>query len=150
MSDTPCMRSITVGRAAILTFAITGSGFAICPIAAAAPSGEVALCFDGDVRVSAWQASQADARRDLIPGTLNMNATDGLAGPKQAYFHWRNLTTGAAGEAHGDGSGTAGASTFNVVTGPGQVEITTEYGGRSGFFWNDKNLAQCTGTVTVI
>lgn len=101
MSDTPCMRSITVGRAAILTFAITGSGFAICPIAAAAPSGEVALCFDGDVRVSAWQASQADARRDLIPGTLNMNATDGLAGPKQAYFHWRNLTTGAAGEAHG-------------------------------------------------
>ena len=147
MSDTPSMRSIPVGRAAILTLAVVGSGLVTCPIAAAAPSGETALCFDGDVRVSAWQASQADARRELIPGTVNMNATDGLAGPKQAYFHWRNLTTG---EAHGDGSGTAGASTFNVVTGPGQVEITTEYGGRSGFFWNDENLAQCTGTVTVV
>lgn len=150
MSNTPPMRSISVGHAAIVTLAVVGSGLITGPIAAAAPSGEVALCFDGDVRVSAWQASQADERRALIPGTVNMNATDGLAGPKQAYFHWRNLTTGAVGEAHGEGSGTAGASTFNVVTGPGQVEINTEYGGRSGFFWNDENLAQCTGTVTVV
>ncbi len=150
MGDTPCMRSIPVGRAAALTLVVLGAGLSSCPLALAAPSGEVALCFDGDVRVSAWQASQADARRDLIPGTLNMNATDGLAGPKQAYFQWRNLTTGAAGEAHGDGSGTAGASIFNVVTGPGQVEITTDYGGRSGFFWNDENTAHCTGTVTVV
>ena len=144
------MRSIPVGRTATLTLAVLGAGLVSCPTAMAAPSGEVALCFDGDVRVSAWQASQADARRDLIPGTLNMNATDGLAGPKQAYFQWRNLTTGAVGEAHGDGSGTAGASIYNVVTGPGQVEITTDYGGRSGFFWNDQNPPHCTGTVTVV
>ncbi|MBA0047298.1 hypothetical protein [Mycobacteroides sp. LB1] len=143
------MRSLPIGGAAALALAVFGAGLATCPIAMAAPSGEVALCFDGDVRVSAWQASQADERRELIPGTINMNATDGLAGPKQAYFHWRNLTTGAVGEAHGDGSGTAGASTFYVVTGPGQVEIATDYGGRSGSFWSDENLAHCTGTVTV-
>ncbi|MBB4856627.1 hypothetical protein HNP40_004050 [Mycobacteroides chelonae] len=144
------MRSSTLGRNAVLALAVAGSAVLTCPVAQAAPSGEIAICFDGDVRVSAWQASQADERHALIPGTVNMNATDGLAGPKQAYFHWRNLTTATAGEAHGEGSGTAGASTFNIVTGPGQVEITTEYGGRSGFFWNDENLARCTATVTVI
>ncbi|MUM18818.1 hypothetical protein FZI91_16240 [Mycobacterium sp. CBMA271] len=143
------MRSSFVSRAAVLSLAAVGAGIVACPVAMAAPAGERALCFDGDVRVSAWQASQADERRELIPGTVNLNATDGLAGPKQAYFSWRNLTTGAVGETWGKGSGTAGASEFYVVTGPGQVEITTDYGSRSGFFWNDENIAHCVGTVTV-
>lgn len=146
------MRSSLVRRTTSVALAIAGAGLFTCATANAdpAPAGERALCFDGDVRVSAWQASQADEKRQLIPGTVNLNATDGLAGPKQAYFSWRNLTTGAFGEAHGNGSGTAGASKFYVATGAGQVEITTDYGGRSGFFWNDENIAHCTGTVTVV
>lgn len=146
------MRSVHIRRIAALALAFAGAApFTSWPASASpAPSGEVALCFDGDVRVSAWQASQADERHELIPGTVNLNATDGLAGPKQAYFHWRNLTTGFTGDAHGTGSGTAGASEFYVVTGPGQVEITTDYGGRSGSFWSDESIGHCTGTVTVV
>lgn len=113
------------------------------------PSGEVAMCYDVDVRVSAWQATEAGEGYHPMTGVANMNATDGQSGPKNAYYHWHNLTTGASGDAEGWGNGTAGASAMNVITGAGEIEITAEFV-RKGLFFSVDNTGQCTGRVTIV
>lgn len=133
-------------RAAVCS-ALVGTVIAIsvCPSAVADTN---VVCSDGDVVVTVTPSRDVDG--NLLYGQLDMNATDGGDGFKQATFNWRNFSAGSMGAGHGNGRGTGGAFAPAVRVGIGQIEISTVFTGHSGIpSGSDGNAGNCVGMITV-
>ncbi|MGV0735025.1 hypothetical protein ABQF35_05190 [Mycobacterium syngnathidarum] len=132
---------------AIICLALVGAVVAIgaCPRALA---DTTLVCSDGDVLVTVTPSKDVDG--NLLYGQVDMNATDGGDGFKQAAFNWRNLTAGSMGTGRGNGRGTGGAFAPNVRVGVGEIEMSTVFTGHSGIpSRTDGNAGNCVGSFTV-